>query len=262
MVDSDDLVLSVAQSGAACFATCGREARLAPGEAVVVGGGEAGWQVSPVSYCFVGLLLPRSALLGVVPGLEDRLGQKIPARTTALRLLRPYTDALRAGTDVTPQELPMMAAHMRDLVALALGATGDAAAAALARGGRAARLRAIKADIERRLHEPDLSTATVAARHRLSERALQRLFETEGTSCMTFILERRLARVHRMLTDPRFAEHRIKTIVFELRVRPPFAFLERVSLALRRHALGGARARLARGALTITHAMMAERVSA
>ena len=76
-------------------------------------------------------------------------------------------------------------------------------------------MRVIKADIETRLHEPGLSTATVAARHRLTERALQRLFETEGTSCMAFILERRLARVHRMLTDPRFAEHRIKTIVFD-----------------------------------------------
>jgi AraC-like DNA-binding protein len=108
-----------------------------------------------------------------------------------------------------------MAAHMRDLVALALGATGEAAELATARGGRAARLRVIKADIEARLHEPGLCTATVAARHRLTERALQRLFETEGTSCMAFILERRLARVHRMLTDPRFAEHRIKTIVFD-----------------------------------------------
>jgi AraC-like DNA-binding protein len=215
MVDTDDLVLSVAQSGAACFATCGREAHLAPGDAVVVGGGAAGWQVSPVSYSFVGLLLPRAALLGVVPGLEDRLGRKIPAQTPALRLLRPYTDALRTGTDVTLRELPVMAAHMRDLVALALGATGEAAAAAAARGGRAARLRAIKADIEASLHEPGLSTATVAARHHLSERALQRLFATEGTSCMAFILDRRLACVHRMLTDPRFAQHRIKTIVFD-----------------------------------------------
>lgn len=209
MVDTDDLLISVAQSGTACFATCGREAFLAPGDAVVVGGGEAGFQESVAPYRFVGLRLPRSALLGAVPGLEDRLGRKIPAQTPALRLLRPYTDALLPGTDVTPRELPVMAAHMRDLVALALGATGEAAAAA------AARLRAIKADIEASLQRPGLSTATVAARHRLTERALQRLFEIEGTSCMAFILERRLARVHRMLTDPRFSEHRIKTIVFD-----------------------------------------------
>jgi AraC-like DNA-binding protein len=215
MVDTDDLLISVAQSGTACFATCGREAFLAPGDAVVVGGGEAGFQESLAPYRFVGLRLPRSALLGAVPGLEDRLGRKIPAQTPALRLLRPYTDALLPGTDVTPRELPVMAAHMRDLVALALGATGEAAAAAAARGGRAARLRVIKADMEARLHEPGLSTATVAARHRLTERALQRLFETEGTSCMAFILERRLVRVHRVLTDPRFAEHRIKTVVFD-----------------------------------------------
>ena len=215
MVDTDDLLISVAQSGTACFATCGREAFLAPGDAVVVGGGEAGWHTSTVPYCFVGLRVPRSTLLGVVPGLEDRLGHTIPASTPALRLLRPYTEALQAGSDLTPRELPVMAAHMRDLLALALGATGEAAAAAAARGGRAARLRAIKADIETRLQQPGLSTATIAARHRLTERSLQRLFEIEGTSCMAFILERRLARAHRMLTDPRFARYRIKTIVFE-----------------------------------------------
>jgi AraC-like DNA-binding protein len=76
-------------------------------------------------------------------------------------------------------------------------------------------LRVIKADIEARLHEPGLSTATVAARHRLTERSLQRLFETEGTSCMAFILECRLARVYRGLVDPRLSERRIKTIVFD-----------------------------------------------
>jgi hypothetical protein len=96
MVDTDDLLISVAQSGTACFATHGREAFLEPGDAVVVGGGEAGWHTSTVPYRFVGLRLPRRMLLSAVPGLEDRLGRVIPAQTQALRLLRPYTDALAA----------------------------------------------------------------------------------------------------------------------------------------------------------------------
>ena len=89
--------------------------------------------------------------------------------------------------------------------------------------------RAIKADIEAKLGQPGLSTATVAARHRLTERTLQRLFETEGTSCTAFILERRLARVHRMLTDPRFAEQRITTIAFDA----GFGHLSRFTSAFR-----------------------------
>jgi AraC-like DNA-binding protein len=123
----------------------------------------------------------------------------------------------------------MMATHMRDLVVLTLGATRDAAHEATARGARAARLHAIKADIEANLHQPRLSTATVAARHGLGERALQRLFETEGTSCTAFILERRLARAHRMLTDPRLSEQQIKTIAFDA----GFAYLSQFTSAFR-----------------------------
>jgi AraC-like DNA-binding protein len=174
------------------------------------------------------------------------LGRTIPAQHPALRLMSIYLDPLESN-EATPSELPLMAAHMRDLVVLALGATCDAADAATVRGARAARLHAIKADIEANLHEPRLSTATVAARHGLSERALQRLFGTEGVSCTAFILERRLARAHRMLTDPRFAGHQVKTIALDA----GFAHLSQFTSAFRARFGASAsevRAQAARGA--------------
>jgi AraC-like DNA-binding protein len=104
--------------------------------------------------------------------------------------------------------------HVYDLVALALGATRDATEGAKLGGVRAARLRRIKSDIADNLSN-GLSIAEVAARHRLPVRYLQRLFEAEGTTFTEFLLDQRLARVHRMLIDPRFADHAISMIAID-----------------------------------------------
>ena len=85
----------------------------------------------------------------------------------------------------------------------------------MGRGVRAARLRAIKADVVESIANGGLSADRIAARHRLSERYIRKLFETEGTSLSDFVLSQRLLRAHRMLTDPRLAGHTITEIAFE-----------------------------------------------
>ncbi len=106
--------------------------------------------------------------------------------------------------------------HIRDLLALAIGATRDAAEIAKSRGARAARLRAIKEDIANRFDQPDLSVATIALRHRIKPRWVQRLFESEGTTFTEYILAQRLLRAYRLLTDPRFASQKIGTIALDV----------------------------------------------
>src|SRR5262249_24093231 len=101
---------------------------------------------------------------------------------------------------------------IHDLMALAIGATRDADEIAKSRGARAALLRAIKEDIAGRLDRPDLSVATIAARHRVSLRWMQRLFESEGTTFAEYVLAQRLFRAHRLLTDPLHASHKVSTI--------------------------------------------------
>ncbi|QPF83066.1 hypothetical protein IC762_25465 [Bradyrhizobium genosp. L] len=66
---------------------------------------------------------------------------------------------------------------------LTLGASRDAAVAVTLGGGRAARLREIKADIEQTISREKVSIDGLSARHRLPVRYIQRLFEAEG---MTF----------------------------------------------------------------------------
>ena len=107
-------------------------------------------------------------------------------------------------------------AHIHDLIALATGATRDAAEIAKARGARAARLPLIKQDIATRLDEPDLSVATVAARQRINARQIQRLFESEGTTFTEYVLAQRLARAHRLLTNPLHASQKISTIALDV----------------------------------------------
>jgi AraC-like DNA-binding protein len=113
--------------------------------------------------------------------------------------------------------LPHLAVnHISDLLALMLGAVGDGAAAAEGRGVSAARLRAIKDDVTRHLGSRTLTIDGLASRHRVTPRYIQRLFENEGTSFTEFVLGQRLARAHRLLSDPRQVERTISSIAFEV----------------------------------------------
>jgi AraC-like DNA-binding protein len=81
-------------------------------------------------------------------------------------------------------------------------------------GTAAARLLAIKSDIMRCAHDPDLSAVTIAARHGISARYVRKLFETEEQTFSAFVLAQRLAGVQRMLTSPDFADRSISAIAF------------------------------------------------
>ena len=109
----------------------------------------------------------------------------------------------------------LVVAHIYDLMAVAIGATRDAGEGAQGGGLRAARLQAIKEDIAEKLDQPDLSVATLAVRHGCTPRFVQRLFEAEGTTFTEYVLTKRLARAHRMLTDPRRADDKITMIVLD-----------------------------------------------
>jgi AraC-like DNA-binding protein len=115
----------------------------------------------------------------------------------------------------TPALRRLVVTQIYDLVALAIGATRDAAAIAEGRGVRAARLHAIKADIADRLVKNDLTVAAVASRQRISESYVRKLFESEGSSFSEWVLGERLLRAHHMLTDPRFAGRSITSVAFD-----------------------------------------------
>jgi AraC-like DNA-binding protein len=156
--------------------------------------------------------------------LDAALCRPIPADNAALRLLTHYIGILDETDTLATDAQRHAVAHVHDLVALALGATRDGAEIAKARGARAARLRVIKDDIGSNLARDDLSVATVAARHRLAVRYVQRLFEAEGVTFTEYVLEARLACVHRMLRDPRLAHVKIGTVACDAGFGDPSYF--------------------------------------
>ena len=212
----DDFSLMVNLGGPYLVTQGQREIVLEDGEATLVTSGE------PCSFTHhppggvLALLFPKAAFAPLVTGVEDCYLRRIPRDTPALKLLINYVNIARdEQTLASPALRHLMVAHLYDLMAVAIGATGDAAGTAQGRGVRAARLQAIKDDIARHLGEVDLSLAALAARHRSTARFVQRLFEAEGTSFTEYVLAQRLARAHRMLNDPRRAGDKIATIAYD-----------------------------------------------
>jgi len=156
--------------------------------------------------------VPRVHLSNATMGLNGMLRGTAPL-TPQWRLFFNYARSLHAEmSNLAPAEAEQCAKHVQDLTLMALGATREAAEVAAGRGVRVARIKAVKADVERHLTVPGLSADGVASRHGISPRYLRSLFESEGTSFSDFVATRRLALAHRMLSDPRNAGKSIASI--------------------------------------------------
>lgn len=146
------------------------------------------------------LSLPRAALGPTADKLSLR--SRI-ALTPQWRLMLAYAQAVhKEAALLPPADLELSAVHLQDLALLAIGADRDSEAIARGRGARVARLRAIKADIERNLTDPDLTPRSIAAQHGISPRYLRSLFSDEDTSFTDHVALRRLMLAHRRLSDP------------------------------------------------------------
>ena len=160
--------------------------------------------------------LPRTALNPLVHNIDTAVLCPVPRGTGMLRLLKSYVDAVFDDPALSiPQMRRLIVTQLCDLVAVTLGATRDAAALAQGRGIRAARLRAIKDDIEAHLASGNLSPGAVANRQGISDSYMRKLFEGEGMSFSQFVLGRRLERARRMLTEPRWVNRSIASIAFD-----------------------------------------------
>jgi AraC-like DNA-binding protein len=213
----DDLVFTTNRSGFSLVSQVGRECRLDAGSAALLASAEAGAQIFPGSVTHLTLHIPRQRLAILVGTPEDALIRPIPASSEPLRLLIDYVDMALRGHQLASAELRhAFAIHVYDLVALAIGATRDAAEVTRGRGLGAARLNAAKGDILRCLDDSDLTVIDVAGRLGVTARYLQKLFESEGTTFSEYVTRQRLASAHRMLCDPRFLDRSIITIAFDV----------------------------------------------
>jgi AraC-like DNA-binding protein len=229
---NDDVILFIQGTGRSSVSQLGQEAAVEPSSALLISNSEASTGVHPQRARLVAIGLPRKATMALVPGLEDLLMRQLPPDAGVLRLLMRYLDVFQDEEALRAHDLQRaVATHIQDLCALAIGATRDAAEVAKGRGLRVARLRAIKADIARNLEEGDVSALALAMRHRVTPRYIHKLFESEGATLSRFVLGQRLARVHRMLTDPRYACLTIGAIAYTV----GFGDLSTFNREFRRH---------------------------
>jgi AraC-like DNA-binding protein len=200
--DNDDFMLMVNLSGALTASQRGRDVALGPGDAYLMTCAEPGTYQRALGGRLLCVRLPSAALLPNVTNLYDRVARPISRGDDALGLLTGYAAMLEVDKPIHSPELrQLIVSHVYDLVSLVLGATGDPAYEASQRGLKAARFSAIKADIAANLSERDTSLATVAARHHVTPRYLQRLFQAEGTTLTAFLLEQRLKRIYTLLAN-------------------------------------------------------------
>ncbi|HLI99419.1 MAG TPA: AraC family transcriptional regulator [Bradyrhizobium sp.] len=205
----DDVSLVINLSGPLTVTARGSEVVLGEGEGFAISSLEPSVFTRPSPGSALGLSVPRTAL-SRIRNLDTRLARVIPAGSDGLQLLKNYLGfLLDSNAPMTPEIRGAIIAHVHQLAALVLGPPPAIAAAMEGLGTAAARLVAIKADVIENLGNRDLTTEWLALRHHVTARYVQMIFENEQTTLSAFLLEQRLERVHRLLTD---LGHRDRTI--------------------------------------------------
>jgi AraC-like DNA-binding protein len=158
--------------------------------------------------------VPAAMLKPLVPHPEDRVFDVIHPGPT-LHLLYGYLSSLLTLEVPPPPDIAQsIGLHLLDLVAAVIGPGAETREIIAGRGLRAARLRAVLAEIARHCGDPTLDVDHVANRLGISRRGVQRLLEGTGKSFTEHITERRLDRAHAMLSNPGLSHRRIIDIAF------------------------------------------------
>jgi AraC-like DNA-binding protein len=214
---NDEFALFVNRSGHVTASARGREVQLAAGDGVLISSDDV-MLLDRSSYGeSLSLRVPRSVLSSIVVGIDDAVMRPIPRQSETLKLLTCYAATLIDGDALATPFLRNVAVnHVHDLIALALGATRDAAQVASAGGLRAARLRTAKLYIIENSSRHDLSVGVVAAHLGVTPRYLQRLFEADGSTFSAFLLGQRLTRAYRMLCDSQFSDRPVGVIAYDV----------------------------------------------
>jgi AraC-like DNA-binding protein len=216
MIDNDDPVIVVNQSGFATYKQNGHETTVGPGDAILTTNGLAGTALAHTARRIINWRVSRALIAPLVANFDKGIGRPIGQGNPALPFFLSYLDILHNGQSLADPGLRRaVTTHMLDLGALLLGARADAAEVAKKRGVVAARMRSIQAHILSQIGNPELSVTTVAAKHGISTSYVRKLFESEGTSYSEFVLAHRLAAAYRMLTDLRFVDRSISRIAHD-----------------------------------------------
>ncbi|MEU3555799.1 helix-turn-helix domain-containing protein [Streptomyces fragilis] len=183
-----------------------RQALVRPGEMVLCdSSGPLTARTAVTARLSGALVLRLPQQLVRLPGarLRDLLAVPLPMTSglgkVLAGLLRGLVDEY---TSLSPHDLTRTGQSAVDLATAVLGHFADTDAQLAPDSRRRVLFMKCAALVERHLADPALSPAVVARALGISLRYLQLVFQDQGTTPSTFILERRLARCRRDLADP------------------------------------------------------------
>ncbi|MEU0741847.1 helix-turn-helix domain-containing protein [Streptomyces sp. NPDC006134] len=206
----------------------GHEETFRAGDLVLVDSSrpyEARHRPAPGPVSAVIVTLPR-ALLPLPPSAMRRLSAvPVPLRQGLGGVLyRWLTDlAARAG-EFTGADAPALARTTTDLLASVLGRCLEAEDTLDPESRRRALHLRVRDFIERRLGDPSLSPAMVAAAHGISVRHLHQVFAEEGQTPAAWIRHRRLERCRRDLADLGLRSRSIQSVAARWGFTDPATF--------------------------------------
>lgn len=194
----------------------GGESLLAHGSGILTSNVDVGDVQGGSENAWFAVNIPRRLVEYLVVRPHDLLGSAIDASSEPLRHLARYLNVLTGPQSEIgdPQLAASIGAMLTDLVALALGAFGDAAEVSRMRGLRAARLQEIVATIRAGFLSPAFSARSVATQLGLSPRYIQDLLQETGASFTDHVIELRLQHARRMLASRRYDAFKIIDIVY------------------------------------------------
>jgi len=214
---NDGLCLMLLDRGVAHYQTAfDGPLALAPGDAVLCD------YAYPGSYNFAGasgawaIKLPRAMIQRRLPNAMRLSGARLDSDPMAKKLLFGYLKSARSiELSNSDRAGTYFGEHIVDLIALALGAEGDARSQAEERGARNARRVAILREIDRRSCEQGLTAAALALQLGVTPRYIHLLLEDTGKSFTHHVLEKRLEMAAALLRQPSARDRTIADIALE-----------------------------------------------
>ncbi len=209
-----ELFFGINISGSSLAGQRGHEVTIGAGDAVAIDPAAGAFSILRAAPArIIGVRIPRHSIPAGGVGFGATPLCLVPAETPTLQLLTSYLQGALCCSALSSAPLAdAVVSHVADLITLSLDPVCSATPPAGVPSVRAARLAAVKADIQTHLTDGSLTAATLAARHRISARYLHKLFEDEEMTYSQFVLDRRLALAYRTLRQPRSATRTISSI--------------------------------------------------
>lgn len=211
--DPGFLKLGLQLQGYCILTQDGREAALTPGDFALYDTRRQYQLAFDSAFKTLVVMFPYDLLPIRQPELHDFTARRVSGRRGVGALVAPlllnmseqmYIDDLPTNVELSSAVISLLAASFSEQLGCESAVPPET--------HRKALLMRVKAFIDARLDDPQLSTSHIAEAHHISPRYLQKLFETESTTVTDWIRHRRLERCRLDLSDPRWASMSIAAI--------------------------------------------------